>query len=92
MRGGVHGRGGGGVDRLLKMKIAQAGPHHAIPSLFAHSVPVYPCTLAASSSLAGPLVPSLFARSVLVYPYTFAAASSSMAFASIPFSARGLFV
>jgi hypothetical protein len=30
MRGGVHGRGGG-VDRLLKMKIAQVGAHHAIP-------------------------------------------------------------
>ena len=28
-----------------------------VPSLFAHSVPVYPCTLAASSSLAWPLLP-----------------------------------
>jgi hypothetical protein len=32
------------------------------PSLFFHRLPVYPCTLAATSSLAWPLVPSLGAR------------------------------
>ena len=37
--------------------------HAAPPDLLAHAVPVYPCSPAASSSLACRLSPSLFARS-----------------------------
>ena len=40
------------------------------PSQTAHSVPVYPCILAATSSLAWPLLPSLFADSVPLYSCT----------------------
>jgi len=64
----------------LTIKILQYTPH---PGLFAHSVPVYPHTFAASSSPAWPLAPGMFAHSVPVYPHTFAV-SSSLAWPLVP--------
>jgi len=49
---------------------------HSFPDLSAGSEPVYPYTLAASSSLAWPLVFVLLACSVPVCPYTLASSSS----------------
>jgi len=56
-----------------------------VPALFAHGVPMYPHTLAASSCLVWPLVPALFAHSA---PLHTLAASSCLAWPLVLFSAQ----